>query len=130
MSLIIMDEVFEFLNQKMETSENYIVLMAIEFNKDGYPISQSAKITANPACAAAGLHMITKMIQEQYEKLDEKLDERLEIASDVSEKLQKLIEGLGFEGAEDPRFKEFLNNSDKGRELKELLKKLKNQFGK
>lgn len=126
MSLIIMDEVFEFLNQKMETSENYIVLMAIEFNKDGYPISQSAKITANPACAAAGLHMITKMIEEQYEKLDQ----RLEIASDVSEKLQKLIEGLGFEGAEDPRFKEFLNNSDKGRELKELLKKLKSQFGK
>ena len=119
----VMKDVFEFMNEKHKSSNNEIVLLAVEFDPNGYPITQSCKISGNPSAALAGLQMISKMVKEQTDKVLEGIDS----AGEMSGKLDKLVSELGFE---DPKFLAYLDSNDKGGELKNILAKLKSKFGK
>ena len=122
----ILSEVFDAIKQKLDESDTPIVVIGVEFNQEGYPTSQMTKITGSPSTSIAGLHMV---IRQAKDKLDE-IHGLIEDVSTVSTKLDNLIKSLGFDNFEDPKFQEFMNVDPKGKELKELLKKLKNQFGK
>ena len=122
----VMNEVFKFLGEKCKDSDNNIVLLAVEFTPDGYPITQSCKVSGNPAAAMCGLQMIKSMADEQLEKVLDNIHE----ASNMSGQLDDLINKIGFQGLDDPDFLKFLDKDEKGQELKSLLAKLKSQFGK
>lgn len=122
----IMKPVFDLVNEKLKDSDNHIVLLAIEFDQDGYPMTQSCRITSNPATSLAGLHILRNMIDDQISKVMTNLHK----VGDASTKLDDLIEKLGFKDVDDPRFLSFLENNEKGKELKELILQIKKQFGK
>jgi hypothetical protein len=66
------------------------------------------------------------MIDEQMKSVIDKIDR----AADASSKLEDIMSMISTTDVTDPRLKEFLNETEEGAELKELIKKLKKDFGK
>jgi hypothetical protein len=122
----VLKSIFEALSENMKDSDTQIVLLAVEFDKNGYPTAQSCKVMASPSASIAGLHIIQHMIDEQMDGIMSGLDK----VANLSSKVDELIQKMGFSGIDDPQFMDYLNTSSEGQNIKELLKKLKDQFGK
>lgn len=122
----VMKPLFDLLNEKLKESTNSVILLAVEIDKDGYPITQSCRVSGSPATSLSGLTIIKKLVEQQMEKVLNTLEE----VGDLSSKLEDMIQKLGFDDIDDPRFISFLDTSEQGRELKKLIKQVKNQFGK
>lgn len=123
---MIMQEVFEHLDKAVKESDNSLVMLAIEFSPDGFPISKTTKVSGSPASSLAGLTMMRSMIDEQIKSIDDKL----EMASSATEKLEEIMNLLRTTDVNDERLKDFIDNTEEGGKLKELIKKLKKDFGK
>lgn len=122
----IMESIYDLLSKSVEESDNSLVLLAIEFSPDGFPILKTAKVSGSPAATIAGLQLLRDMIDEQMKSVINKIDR----AADASSKLEDIMSMISTTDVNDPRFKKFLNESEEGAELRELIKKLKKDFGK
>lgn len=128
-SKTIMERIHELIDEyvKNENSDNNMVLLAVEFNKEGFPTSRSCRIMGSPATSIAGLHLLSEMIDDNLEEINQKI----EMAASMGGKFSELLETLGINGVDDPKFKELMEQdpaiSDK---LKEVIRKMKGTFGK
>ena len=124
----IMNEVHKMLDKLTDEHPGCNVIMfAVEFDKDGFPYTRSCKVSANPAASLAAFDMLERYIQEQRELVYKKID----VAGELSEKIDELIGKMGFSSIDDPRFLDFINDteSELGQKLKEMVKKIKKTFG-
>lgn len=125
----IMERVHDLIDEcvKHENNDISLVLLAVEFNKEGFPTTRSCRITGSPATSIAGLHLIQGLIEDNLQEINEKI----EMAATMGSEFDQLLQSLGINGPEDPRFKELLDKdpaiSDK---LKEVIRKMKGAFGK
>lgn len=122
----IMQSIYDLLNKSVKESDNSLVLLAVEFSPDGFPILKTCKVVGSPAATIAGLELLRDMIDEQMKSIMNKI----EVAADASSKLEDIMSMINTTDVADPRLKEFLNETEEGAELKELIKKLKKDFGK
>lgn len=122
----IMESIYDLLNKSVKESDNSLVLLAIEFSPDGFPLLKTAKVSGSPAATIAGLQLLRDMIDEQMKSVTDKIER----AADASSKLEDIMSMISTTDVTDPRLKEFLNETEEGAELKELIKKLKKDFGK
>lgn len=122
----IMQSIYDLLNKSVKESDNSLVLLAVEFSPDGFPILKTGKVVGSPAATIAGLELLRDMIDEQMKSIMNKI----EVAADASSKLEDIMSMINTTDVADPRLKEFLNETEEGAELKELIKKLKKDFGK
>lgn len=122
----ILESIYDLLIKSVKESDNTLVMLAVEFTPDGFPIIKTAKVSGSPAATIAGLEILRKMIDDQMESIMDKI----ETAADASSKLDDIMSMISSTDVNDPRLKEFLNETKEGAELKELIKKLKKDFGK
>lgn len=128
-SKTIMERIHEMIDEsvKNENNDTNMVLLAVEFNKEGFPTTRSCRIMGSPATSIAALHIIQSMIEDNLEEINQKI----EMAASMGGKFTELLESLGINGLEDPKFKELMEQdpaiSDK---LKEVIRRMKGTFGK
>lgn len=125
----IMNQVHKMLDKLTdEHPECNVVMFAVEFDGDGFPYTRSCKVVGNPAASLAGFDMLERYIKEQRELVYKKID----VAGELSEKIDELIAKMGFSSIDDPKFLDFINNSDSeiSDRLKEMVRKIKKTFGK
>lgn len=125
----IMNRVHEFMDKLCdEHPDAKLVMFAVEFDDEGFPFTRSCKITGSPASSLAGMDMIARYMEEQKEQVYKKID----VAGELSGKIDELIHKMGFSGIDDPKFKEFINDSDSeiSQKFKEMIIKIKKTFGK
>jgi hypothetical protein len=122
-----MEQVHELMDKLSEDRESMnVVMLAVEFTKEGFPMSKTCKIVGSPAVTIAGLKIIEDMIKENYEEIKRKFEEASEVNSELEEFLQK----LGMSGISDPKFQELLeSNPEISNKVRELVKRMKKNFG-
>jgi len=123
---LILEEIFEHIDKVIKDSKNSLVLLAIEFNPEGYPVTQTIKVTGSPAASIAGLTMLRSMIDSNLKTIDD----NLKSAIDANAIMDEINNIFGDTDIEAERLKDFINNTTEGEKLKDLLNKLKKDFGK
>jgi hypothetical protein len=123
---LILEEIFEHIDKVIKESNNSLVLLAIEFNPEGYPVTQTIKVTGSPASSIAGLNMLRNMIDSNLKTIDDNLKSAMD-ANAIIEEIKNII---GDADIEDEDLKDFINNTKEGEKLKDLLNKIKKDFGK
>jgi len=123
---LILEEIFEHIDKVIKDSKNSLVLLAIEFNPEGYPVTQTIKVTGSPAASIAGLTMLRSMIDSNLKTIDD----NLKSAIDANAIMDEINNIFGDTNIEAERLKDFINNTTEGEKLKDLLNKLKKDFGK
>jgi len=121
-----LEEIFEHIDKVIKDSKNSLVLLAIEFNPEGYPVTQTIKVTGSPAASIAGLTMLRSMIDSNLKTIDD----NLKSAIDANAIMDEINNIFGDTDIEAERLKDFINNTTEGEKLKDLLNKLKKDFGK
>ena len=120
-----LDKVQKLVDDIYNDSDNNIVLLAVELDEKGYPLGRMQKVRATPGTALGALAMI-----EQYLE-DCKVDayKKINMAGELSDKITSLFKKLGIE---DPNEIESslnkITDPEVKRQLKEAIKKLKDQF--
>jgi hypothetical protein len=123
---LILEEIFEHIDKVIKDSNNSLVLLAIEFNPEGYPVTQTIKVTGSPAASIAGLTMLRSMIDSNLKTIDDNLKSAID-ANAIMDEIKNIF---GDTDIEAERLKDFINNTTEGEKLKDLLNKLKKDFGK
>jgi hypothetical protein len=123
----LLQQAFEMLDDYETKCEgSSLVLMAVEFNKEGFPTSRAMKCVGAPNSVLASIRLLGDMLDELEDETLSKIDKM----ADVSDKLKTLFEQLGIEDMNDPRISKMMKDPNMSSEFMDLLKELKRKFGK
>ena len=120
-----LDKVQKFVDDLYETSDNNIVLLAVELDPKGYPLGRMQKVRATPGCSLGAVTMIEEAI------IDVKADcmKKIDMAGELSDKLADLFKKLGVEDMNEmDETLSKVTDPEIKRQLKDAIKRLKDQF--
>jgi len=120
-----LDKVQKLVDEIYNDSDLNIALFAVELDEKGYPLGRMQKMRATPGAALGAISILEEAL------IDAKSDtmKKIDLAGDLSEKMTALFKKLGID---DPsEIEESLGNitdPEMRRQLKEAIKKIKDQF--
>jgi len=112
--------------KKSDEDDYKMMVLGIEFNKDGMPVSRGMRCSGSPAMVLAAITLLIRMLEEQEEETLQKIDD----LGNASSKLEEMMSKLGIDDIEDPMFLSMLEKSGQSEKFRKLIRDLKNKFGK
>lgn len=112
--------------EKSKQDDYKMMILGIEFDSNGMPISRGMRCSGSPAMVLAAITLLIRMLEDQQEETLEKIDQ----LGNLSNKLEEMMSKLGIDNMEDPEFLKMIESSGQGEKFKKLIRDLKNKFGK
>ena len=106
-----------------------VVLLAVEFNEEGIPITRLNKIEGHGSYTMAGLQMVKKQIDEEIDMWHEKI----KMVTETSQKIDELLSKMGSDELNTDVMEKLIDMADDEdikQKLRDAIKRFKNQFGK
>jgi hypothetical protein len=123
-------KVLEKLSEEFET-KNTVVLVAVEINPDGFPVSRVKHLQGSAANTIAGLIMIDRTVKVEIDKWHDKIDAVGNVSDKINELFQKITGAMPKNEAEVEALLERMKDEkpEVYERLKDVIKDIKNSFG-
>jgi hypothetical protein len=126
----LLKEAFDSFDSIIEKSgeDNYkMLVVGVEFDKDGMPTSRGMRCNGSPAVVLAGVTLLIEMLDE----LEGETLQKIKNLGEMSDKLSSLLSKLGITDPSDSeKLDSLLDSLPDDDKIKRLLKEFKRKFGK